>query len=57
MILRAFMVPFQPRVIPGPAVHLAGSGDQFDEAGHLTSDHYVTTLSALMQNLRSEIQR
>lgn len=57
MVLRAFMVPFQPRMIAGPPVHLAGSGGQFDDAGHLTSDQYLTTLSALMQNLQTEIQR
>ncbi|KAE9632462.1 NADPH-dependent FMN reductase [Parasedimentitalea maritima] len=57
MVLRSFMVPFQPRMIAGPPVHLAGSGGQFDDAGHLTSDQYLTTLSALMQNLQTEIQR
>lgn len=57
MVLRGFMLPFQPRVLPGPEVHLAGSGDQFDEAGQLTSDIYVKTLTQLMENLRAEIER
>ena len=54
-LLRTMLISFQPHVIAGPAVHLAGSGSQFDEAGHLTSDQYLTSLSALMQNLRKEI--
>lgn len=57
MALRGFMVPFQPRILQGPEVHLAGSGSAFDESGHLTSDQYVKTLSQLMENLRAEIIR
>ena len=54
-MLRTMLISFQPRIVEGPALHLAGSGSQFDEAGHLTSDQYLTTLSALMQNLLKEI--
>ncbi|MEW2912198.1 NAD(P)H-dependent oxidoreductase [Leisingera sp. JC11] len=57
MILRGFLVPFQPRLITGPEVHLAGSSKEFDERGRLTSDHYEATLSKLMQKLRAEIGR
>ena len=57
MILRSFLVPFQPRVISGPELHLAQSGDQFDENGHLTSDLYRDTLQRLMDRLRAEASR
>ena len=57
MVLRGFMVPFQPRVLAGPEVHLAGSGSQFDDAGQLVSEQYTNTLTQLMQNLRAEIER
>lgn len=57
MVLRGFMVPFQPRLIIGPEVHLADSGNQFDDAGHLVSEQYTKTLTLLMDNLRAEIGR
>lgn len=57
MILRGFMVPFQPRILQGPEVHLAGSGNAFDENGHLMSEIYVKTLTQLMDYLRIEIER
>jgi chromate reductase len=57
LVLRTFLVPFQPRVLPGPEVHLAGSGNQFDENGRLTGELYLKTLSDLMQNLKAEIDR
>lgn len=57
MVLRGFMVPFQPRLIIGPEVHLADSGNQFDDAGHLLSEQYTKTLTLLMDNLRAEIGR
>ncbi|MFK7868799.1 MAG: NADPH-dependent FMN reductase [Roseobacter sp.] len=57
LVLRTFMVPFQPRVIAGPEVHLANSTNQFDDSGHLTGEVYVQTLSQLMENLRAEIDR
>jgi chromate reductase len=56
-VLRAFMVPFQPRILQGPELHLAGSGSQFDERGRLTSDQYLATLERLMQRLRQEMER
>lgn len=57
MVLRGFMLPFQPRVLAGPEVHLAGSSTQFDDAGQLTSEVYIKTLTQLMENLRAEIER
>ncbi|WP_164660408.1 NADPH-dependent FMN reductase [Tropicibacter sp. Alg240-R139] len=57
MVLRGFMVPFQPRILQGPEVHLAGSSNEFDENGKLTSEHYTKTLQALMAKLRTEVDR
>ncbi len=57
MVLRGFMVPFQPRLIIGPEVHLADSGNQFDENGQLASEQYTKTLTLLMENLRAEVDR
>lgn len=56
-VLRGFMVPFQPRLVTGPEVHLADSSNQFDENGQLTSALYVQTLQTLMDKLRAEAQR
>jgi len=57
MILRGFMVPFRPHILQGPEIHLADSGKQFDDQGHLTGEIYVRELTQLMRNLRSEIDR
>ncbi|MGR3761666.1 NADPH-dependent FMN reductase [Roseobacteraceae bacterium NS-SX3] len=57
MILRGFLVPFQPRLITGPEVHLANSSKEFGEDGRLLSDRYAATLETLMQKLRAEIGR
>lgn len=53
LILRTFLVPFRPRVIAGPEVHLAGSGSEFDADGHLTGEIYIKTVQALMDELRA----
>ncbi|MBY5935370.1 NAD(P)H-dependent oxidoreductase [Tateyamaria omphalii] len=57
MILRACMVPFRPRILQGPEIHLAGSSKEFDEVGRLTGEIYVRELTALMEALRAEIGR
>jgi len=57
MVLRGFMVPFQPRILQGPEMHLADSGNQFDNAGHLVSEQYLKTLQALMDKLRAAVGR
>ncbi len=54
MILRAYMVPFQPRILQGPEIHLANSSNEFDADGRLASDRYEEALRALMQKLRAE---
>jgi len=55
MVLRGFMVPFRPRILQGPEIHLAGSGSAFDETGQLTSDIYTRELGQLMQALRAMV--
>ncbi|MEE4188947.1 MAG: NAD(P)H-dependent oxidoreductase [Roseobacter sp.] len=57
MVLRGFMVPFQPRILQGPEVHLADSSNEFDAEGRLTSEIYTKTLTMLMEGLRAEIGR
>lgn len=57
MVLRGFLVPFQPQLITGPELHLAGSGTAFDEAGHLVSDQYTATLQRLMDKLQATLAR
>ena len=52
MVLRGFLVPFRPIVLPGPEMHLAGSSKEFDENSCLTSDLYLRTLEELMAGLR-----
>ncbi|NOD32973.1 MULTISPECIES: NADPH-dependent FMN reductase [unclassified Ruegeria] len=54
MILRSFMVPFQPRILQGPEIHLANSSNEFDEHGKLASERYEKSLHKLMQKLRAE---
>lgn len=56
-VLRGFMVPFRPRILQGPEIHLADSSNQFDGKGHLTGDLYVRELTVLMRALRDEIGR
>jgi|TARA_R110000850_G_scaffold11134_6_gene38440 chromate reductase len=57
LILRSFMVPFRPRILQGPEIHLANSGNAFDDQGRLTGDMYVKELTQLMESLRAEIGR
>ena len=54
-MLRQCLVPFQPKLITGPEVHLAAAGDQFDENGTLISKFYDDTLAALMEKLRNTL--
>lgn len=56
LVLRSFLVAFRPRLITGPEMHLAGSGNAFDENGQLTSEMYLGTLQELMNTLRAEIR-
>ena len=54
MILRSFMVPFQPRILQDPKLHLADSSNEFDMGGRLTNDRYERILGTLMKKLRTE---
>ena len=51
--LRHCLTPFQPRVLQGPEVQIAGASREFDDAGRLTSERYEEALSSLMQKLRA----
>ncbi|MGC1503366.1 MAG: NAD(P)H-dependent oxidoreductase [Sulfitobacter sp.] len=55
MVLRGFMVPFRPRILQGPELHLAASYDAFDDNGRLSGEVYVKDLTALMTSLRGMI--
>lgn len=57
MVLRGFMVPFRPRILQGPEIHLAGSSNAFDDNGQLTGEMYIKDLTALMAELKAEIAR
>ena len=54
LVLRGYMVPFRPRLLTGPEVHIAACEREFDANGRLTGDLYVKTLQALMDQLRGE---
>ena len=45
----------QARILPGPAVLVAGAMNEFDEDGGLKTERYKSTLSTRMQALRAEI--
>ncbi len=52
--LRLALTPFQPRLLTGPEVLVAGASKQFDDEGRLTSELYRKTLTTLMENLARE---
>lgn len=51
--LRLALNPFQPRLITGPEVMVAGAQSEFDDEGRLTGDLYKSTLKALIAKLAS----
>lgn len=55
LVLRSFMVPFRPRILQGPEIHVAGSFEAFDASGKLTGEIYIKELTELMSALRAEI--
>lgn len=55
--LRLAMTPFRPRLLTGPEVMIANSGNAFDDQGNLTDARSVDTLSTLMAALRAETVR
>lgn len=54
-MLRSCLMAFQPRILQGPEVMIAASGQAFDESGQLKDERSVRMLDGLMQALRSEI--
>lgn len=56
MVLRGFMVPFRPRILQGPEIHVAASHEAFDNKGQLTGEMYVKELTELMEALRAQIE-
>jgi len=53
--LRLCLTPFQPKLLSGPEMLVAGSGRAFDRSGKLSDERSLGNLSALMDNLRAEI--
>ncbi|MCK8463950.1 NAD(P)H-dependent oxidoreductase [Aliiroseovarius sp. S1339] len=51
------MTPFQPRLIIGPEIAVAGSSREFDADGRLTNDRYEAALQTLMEKLRAEVDQ
>ncbi len=49
--LRLALNPFQPQLLTGPEVMVAGASKEFDDAGRLTGERYLKTLETLMQKL------
>ena len=55
--LRLCLQPFRPRLLQGPEVMIANSGNAFGDDGQLTDDFAVKLLTDLMDALRSEVAR
>lgn len=54
--LRLAMQPFAARLIPAPEVLVAANSQQFDEAGRLKDDRYLSALTHLMETLKAEVE-
>ena len=52
--LRLALNPFQPKLLTGPEVMVAGAAEQFDNEDRLTGEHYKDALAALMIKLSVE---
>jgi len=52
--LRHCMTPFNPRILQGPEIMIAGVETAFDEDGRLTNDFSVKSLDKLMAALKAE---
>lgn len=52
--LRLCLVPFRPKLLAGPEILVAQSGDQFDATGLLTNELNAKQLAELMVSLRAE---
>ena len=49
------LTQLQVRLLPGPAVLVAGAMNEFDESGALQNELYLKTLATRMQALRAEV--
>jgi chromate reductase len=53
---RLCLTPFRPRLLAGPELMLAQSGDQFGADGRLTNERSLAVLQDLMEGLRKEVR-
>ena len=53
--LRLCMTPFRANIVQGPEMMVAGNYDEFDDAGKLTGDVYIETLTDLMKALKARL--
>ena len=53
--LRLALQPFRPRLLQGPEVLIAASGQAFDDDGNLINDRAQNTATELMDALRAEV--
>lgn len=49
------LTPLQAQIIAGPLLCVAGAGNEFDDNGCLTNDHYQKVLKGKMEALRAAI--
>lgn len=49
------LAQLQVRLVPGPAILVAGAMNEFDEGGALKNERYQTALDTRMQKLRAEV--
>jgi chromate reductase len=50
------MTPFQPQILQGPEVQIAGASGAFDEKGRLIAERDRKTLGILMRKPKALIQ-
>ncbi len=55
--LRLMLMAFRPRLLQGPEVLVAASGDQFEDDGRLVNEVNLKALTELMAVLRAEAER
>ena len=55
--LRLALAPFQVRIVPGPEVLIASSGQAFDGEGRLIDERAVKVVQGLMAAFRREMAR
>jgi chromate reductase len=49
------LIPLQAQIIAGPLLCVAGAGNEFDDSGCLTNDHYQKVLKGKMEALRAAV--